>query len=147
MISTWGGSTAELISEPLSHTHRANLLLVLLLTQVFQVLLLAVAVFAFFVGFGLLAIRDSVIQAWIGHAPTPITWNWHVVVLHLPVSSQLYQVAVFLSAFAGVYFTVYAVSDATYRQQFFEELSRGLEQAIGVREVYHVVRTSQAAEQ
>lgn len=122
--------------EPLSHTQRANLLLVLLVTQAFQVLFLALAVFAFFVGFGLLAIAPDVVQNWLGRAPKPIVWDWGFVELHLPVSSDLYQVAVFLSAFAGLYFTVYAVSDANYREQFFGELSHGLEQAIGVREVY-----------
>jgi hypothetical protein len=133
------GSGVDPGDEPLTWTQRANLLLVLLVTQVVQVLLLALAVFAFFIVFGQLAIRDSVVQAWIGHPPTPISWNFHVFVLHLPVSSELYQVSVFLSAFAGLYFTVYAISDANYRAQFFGELSRGLEQAVGVREVYRTL--------
>ncbi|HET9656459.1 MAG TPA: hypothetical protein VFP72_13970 [Kineosporiaceae bacterium] len=125
--------------EPLSPTQRANLLLVLLVTQAFQVLFLALAVFVFFVCFGLLAITPAVIRAWIGHPPTAIRWDWGIVQLHLPVSSELYQVSVFLSAFAGLYFTVYAVSDAGYREQFFGELSHGLEQALGVREVYRTL--------
>lgn len=125
--------------EPLTRTQRVNLLLVLLVTQALQVLLLAFTVFAFFIAFGLLTIRTSVVEAWIGHPPTPIDWDFHVFVLHLPVSLELYNVSVFLSAFAALYFTVYAVSDATYRAQFFGELSRGLEQAIGVREVYRTL--------
>jgi hypothetical protein len=132
--------------DPLSATQRANLLLMLLVTQAFQVLFLTLAVFAFFIGFGLLAIRPSVVAAWIGHAPTPITWDWTVVTLHLPVSRELYQVSVLLSAFAGLYFTVYAVNDATYRAQFFGELSHGMEQAIGVRKVYRILtRTTSAS--
>jgi hypothetical protein len=121
--------------DPLTPTQQANLLLVLLVTQALQVLLLAVAVFAFFVGFGLLAIRSSVIETWIGHPPSPVVWG----AVTLPVSSELYQVAVFLSAFAGLYFTVYAVSDAGYRKQFFAELSVGMEQAIGVHAVYRTL--------
>jgi hypothetical protein len=124
----------------LTRTQQANLLLVLLVTQALQVLLLAASVFVFFIAFGLLAIPDAVVRTWIGRDPTPITWDWHVVVLHLPVSDELYQVSVFLSAFAGLYFTVYAVSDATYREQFFAEISRGLERAVGVREVYRALR-------
>jgi hypothetical protein len=126
-------------ADPLSATQRANLLLVLLVTQALQVLLLAFAVFAFFLGFGLLAIRPEVLESWIGHPPRTIVWDWRAVVLHLPVSSELYQVAVFLSAFAGLYFTVYAVSDAGYRKQFFAELSAGMEQAIGVHRVYRAL--------
>lgn len=130
---------------PLSGTQRANLLLVLLVTQALQVLLLVVTVFAFFIGFGLLAIRPEVVQTWIGHDPNLIVWNWRIVVLHLPVSWELYQVAVFLSAFAGLYFTVYAVSDAGYRQQFFGELSAGMEQAIGVHAVYRALLDAEAS--
>jgi hypothetical protein len=125
--------------EALTFTQRANLLLVLLVTQALQVLLLAFAVFVFFIAFGLLAIRPAVVEAWLGHGPTPINWDFHFFVVHLPVSSELYQVSVFLSAFAALYFTVYAVSDSSYRAQFFGELSRGLEQAIGVREVYRIL--------
>jgi hypothetical protein len=138
-----GNTTSDTGHEPddeaLTITQRVNLLLVLLVTQALQVLLLAFAVFLFFIAFGLLAIRPAVVEAWLGRAPKPINWDLGLFEVHLPVSGDLYQVAVFLSAFAALYFTVYAVSDASYRAQFFGELSRGLEQAIGVREVYRML--------
>ena len=52
------------------------------------------------------------------------------------VSVQLVKVSIFLGSFSGLYFTVYAVTDATYRQQFFTEILRELERAVGVRSVY-----------
>ena len=52
------------------------------------------------------------------------------------VSVQLAKVAIFLGSFSGLYFTVYAITDATYRQQFFTEILRELERAVGVRAVY-----------
>jgi hypothetical protein len=123
--------------EPtLSGRQRANLLLVLLIAQSVQVLMLAVAVFGFFVLFGLVAIGDDVVQEWLGHPPTERVWSLGGAVLTLPVGNELFQVAVFLAAFSGLYFTVYAVSDATYREQFFTHVSRDLEQAVGVRAVY-----------
>jgi hypothetical protein len=131
--------------DPLTGTQQANLLLVLLVTQALQVLLLAVSVFGFFLAFGLLAIRPEVVRAWTGEPPHLIVWDWRVVTVHLPVSAELYQVSVFLSAFAGLYFTVYAVSDAQYREQFFAEISRGLERAVGVREVYRTLRAAPGA--
>lgn len=119
----------------LSSRQRVNLLLVLLIAQAVQVLLLAVAVFGFFLGFGIVAIGDDIIQKWTGEPPTTLELfdslpigGW--------VSNELFQVSVFLAAFSGLYFTVYAVSDATYREQFFTRISRDLEQAIGVRAVY-----------
>ena len=52
------------------------------------------------------------------------------------VANELWQVAVFLAAFSGLYFTVYAVTDETYRRQFFSGLAHELEQAVAVNAVY-----------
>jgi hypothetical protein len=123
----------------LSPRQRANLLLVLLIAQAVQVLLLALAVFAFFVLFGLVAIGDDVVTAWVGAPPHLLEWThiaWFDVRIALPLSNELFQVSVFLAGFSGLYFTVYAVSDPTYREQFFTRISRDLEQAVGVRAVY-----------
>lgn len=129
----------EAAHVPLTRTQRANLVLVLLVAQAFQVLLLAVLVLCFFLAFGALAISDEVLTAWTAQQPQPVL----LLGLELParpVSNQLFQVSLFLSAFAGLYFTVYAVSDATYREQFFAELDTELERAVGVRAVYRAAR-------
>ena len=44
--------------------------------------------------------------------------------------------AVFLAGFSGFYFTVYLVTDATYRQEFFEDVVGELREAFAVRVVY-----------
>ena len=44
--------------------------------------------------------------------------------------------SVFLAAFAGLYFTVYAVTDENYRRQFFTDIADELEKAIGAQRVY-----------
>jgi hypothetical protein len=119
----------------LSSRQRVNLLLVLLIAQAVQVLLLAVAVFGFFVAFGLVAIGDDIVKVWTGSGPHELRF-WGSTGIGGPVSNELFQVSVFLAAFSGLYFTVYAVSDATYREQFFTRVSRDLEAAIGVRAVY-----------
>ena len=46
------------------------------------------------------------------------------------------KVSVFLAGFSGLYLTVYAVTDETYREQFFAAVTRELERAVGVRAVY-----------
>jgi hypothetical protein len=108
---------------------KANLVLALVIAQAVQVFLLAVAVSTFFVVFGAVAIDDRVIESWIGPPPDHF--------LHQQVVSvQLLKVAVFLGSFSGLYFTVYAITDATYRQQFFTEILRELLRAVGVRAVY-----------
>jgi hypothetical protein len=107
---------------------RANLVLVLLITQAFQVLLLALAVFVFFIVFGVVAMKPEVLEAWIGD---PLTYAWGI-----PVSRELLQVSTFLAAFSGLYFAVYAVTDDNYRREFFTEVLGELEQALRVRVGY-----------
>lgn len=110
-----------------------NLVLVLVIAQAVQVLLLAVAVFAFFIVFGAVAINDGVIESWTGEE-----------VKHLlgfdPISEQLAQVSVFLAAFSGLYFTVYAITDEVYRKEFFTVIMNELRRAVGARVVYRALR-------
>jgi len=112
---------------------RANLVLVLLFSQAIQVLLLSLGLFAFFVVFGELTIPDSTIVAWTQQASVH---DLPSLGKSLPLTNELFQVAVFLASFAGLYFTVYAVTDETYRSQFFAGLSTELEQAVAVNAVY-----------
>lgn len=107
---------------------RTNLVLVLLITQAFQVLLLALAVFAFFIVFGVVAMDETVLETWI-EADLTYAWNF-------PVSRELLQVSTFLAAFSGLYFAVFAVTDETYRREFFSEVLGELEQALRVRVLY-----------
>ncbi len=118
---------------------RANLILVLLVAQVVQVLVLALAVFAFFLVFGSIVMKHAVQEAWTGgkiHA-LPVADN---------LSVELVQVSVFLAAFSGLYFTVTVLTDETYRAQFFTGVMSELDQAVGVRAAYLAVRAREGRE-
>ena len=117
---------------------RANLILVLLVSQIVQVFLLALSVLLFFLVFGVVAMQPEVIESWIGTEPRSVEW-WRT------LSLELVQVSVFLASFSGLYFTVYAVTDETYREQFFTSLTRELERAVGVRAVYRVLKRQDRA--
>jgi hypothetical protein len=136
------GVVAEELAEQVrgeepSRLQRVNLVLVLLFAQALQVLLLSLSVFAFFIVFGLIAIKDSVIRAWLGPGTADNPIPHHLPSLDwLPVSNELFQVSVFLAAFSGLYFTVYAVTDENYRRQFFTDIAAELERAICVQRVY-----------
>jgi hypothetical protein len=126
-----GAVTDETDDIELSRPQKANLVLVMLFAQGLQVLVLSLSVFAFFILFGSIAIQDSVIESWIGTEPTRLP-----TLDDIPISNQLFQVSVFLAAFAGLYFTVYAVTDETYRRQFFTDITEELETAVGAQRVY-----------
>ncbi len=132
---------ADVRAEPLDRRQRTNLLLVLLITQAAQVLVLSIAVWAFFLVFGRVAIDDSVVSSWVGNGAP----HFPRLLGDLGFSRELLQVSIFLSAFSGLYFTVYAVTDATYREQFFHEITNELERAVGVRAAYLALRRGGAA--
>jgi hypothetical protein len=108
---------------------RANLTLVLLITQTVQAVLLSLSVFLFFLVFGSITMKEVIAETWTGAEVHNLSW--------LPnLSVELLQVSIFLGAFSGLYFTVYAVTDEVYRQQFFSKVQRDLERAIAVRAAY-----------
>ena len=113
---------------------KANLILVLLVSQIVQVLLLAFSVFLFFVVFGSVVMKRAVVKSWIGENPTQLVPGLS------GLTVELMQVAVFLAAFSGLYFTVYAVTDDSYRKQFFTSIIHELERAVGVRAVYRAIK-------
>ena len=118
---------------------KVNLVLVLLVSQAVQVLLLAVAVFAFFIVFGVVAMDPGVVASWTGGSLHPVVssmgaWDGD------RLSRELVQVSVFLAAFSGLYFTVYAVTDDLYRKQFFTSVIRELERAVSARVAYRSLK-------
>ena len=112
---------------------KANLILVLVIAQAVQVLLLSLSVFAFFLVFGGIVMKDHVQEHW---SNGPI----HAMPVLSNLTVELVQVSVFLAAFSGFYFTICAVTDEAYRDQFFTTVKRELDRAVAVRAVYLALR-------
>lgn len=112
---------------------RWNLILVLMIVQTVQMVLLTISVFLFLMIFGSLVMTPEVMDLWavanLSHVPGLSS-----------VSVALVQVSVFLAAFSGLYLTVSTITDETYREQFFGDVVRELERAVGVRAVYLALR-------
>ena len=142
---------AELLADPSSDLRtgatayatvtgfeRWNLILALLVIQLVQVLLIALGVFLFFLAFGALVMADGVQLTWT-QSDGLHSFSW------LPnVSVELVRVSLFLASFAGLYLTVSTVVDETYREQFFGDVLRELERAVGVRAVYRALRAARS---
>lgn len=134
LVDGTGDQAGLLEDTDITGYQKANLILVLLISQIVQVLLLAFAVFFFFLVFGSVVMKRAVVETWIGHFPNPL-------IPGVPgLTVELTQVAVFLAAFSGLYFTVYAVTDEIYRKQFFTAIIDELEHAVGVRAVYRALQ-------
>jgi hypothetical protein len=135
-----GTPFAELVADDhdteqheLSRGERANLVLVFFFAQAVQVVIFAFLVFCFFVVFGALAINETLIQDWVNHKQLE---DGKLFGLELPVSNQLIQVSVFLSAFSGLYFAGAAATDPLYRDKFFDPLVRDIRVSLAAREAY-----------
>lgn len=139
-----GGEVPE--APPLSNRQRGNVLLVLLFSQGVQVALVTVTLTLFFLVFGLVAIRPEVISAWLGDSIDPgvlAEWRWfgHDIVL----TRALLHAAGFLGTLSGFYFTVYVITDSTYREQFFDEIIDQVRQSLAVRRTYLALIDSTAS--
>lgn len=123
-------------ASPLSRAEWINTGLVILFGQALQVLLVSVLVGAFLVLLGLLTMPEAVIEAWTGMPVRSIGPTLSLFGRDVRLSEELLRVASFLAAFSGLYFAVTAVTDASYREQFFEEIVGDVRQAFAVRSAY-----------
>ena len=118
----------------ISRFERVNLTVALVVVQLSQVLLVALTLLLFLMLFGTIARKEEVVEVWIDDQQTT----------HVPgvdnLSVELLQVSVFLAAFSVLYVSVTAVTDETYRTQFFTGVMTEMERAIAVRAAYNAVR-------
>jgi hypothetical protein len=121
-----------------------NVGLVVLFTQGLQIAFVSVMIGVFFVGFGLLTVTPETTAAWVG-SDAHLLIDGELWGRPVAVTAELLQVAGFLTAFSGFYFTVYVLTDATYRKEFLDEVLAELRQAFAVRAVYLASRPAAGA--
>jgi hypothetical protein len=115
---------------------RLNIGLVAIFSQAIQITALAAAMFGFFVLFGFLAIGADTASGWTGGDPVHVMADVTLAGRRLVVSEPLLRVAGFLGVFAGMYFTVVLSTDATYREEFSEDIGPELREALAMRRLY-----------
>lgn len=141
-----GGTPAEPLAarmdalpdvQPLRLRQRGNLYLVVFVSQTIQIVLVTLTLTGFFVAFGLLAVRPEVQARWADdtRAVEPL-WEFDLLGSPAMLTPALLRVAVFLGVFSGFYVAVYAVTDDTYREQFFDRVATELRQTFAVRAAY-----------
>lgn len=118
-----------------SARERGNVLLVALFSQGVQVVLVTLLLGAFFVVFGLVTVTPEVVESWLGHEGDAIL-ELGLLGRDVVLTAELLKVSAFLAAFSGLYFTVVLVTDATYREEFFDEILAELRQTFAVRLLY-----------
>jgi hypothetical protein len=121
--------------EPASWREWLNVGLVMLFSRAVQITFVGLLIGAFFVLFGVFAISASTIEAWTGASPHVLA-TFTLGGRDLVLTEQLLRVSAFLAAFTGLYFTVYLVTDQTYREEFREDVVGEVRTAFAARALY-----------
>ena len=127
------GDPAEI---PLSARQRVNIGLVTLFSQAILITVVAVALSAFFIVFGVLAISADTAAGWTTLEQVNVLAEITIGGRRLVLSEQHLRVAAFLGAFSGMYFTVVLGTDSTYREEFARDTRPEIRQALAVRLAY-----------
>ncbi len=119
----------------LSRRARVNVALVLFVSQALQILLVAVAIGGFFVVFGALAVGPLVRESWeVTDGSTLIAFD--LFGSRVQVTEALLRVAGGIAAFAGVYYAIAVLTDATYRAEFLDDLTDEMRDTFAARSEY-----------
>ena len=112
-----------------------NVGLVLFVSHALQVLLVSLAVGAFFVALGLLLIDAEVMTSWLGS-------EGHVLVradalgIQAVLTEELLRVAGAIAAFTGLYFAIAMLTDEVYRREFLDEVTAEMRSSFVARSEY-----------
>ena len=105
-------------------------------SQALQITFVALLLTGFFTLFGILAIPEVTAAAWTGLDDVNVIASWDVGGRTLALTEPLLRVSGFLGAFTGMYFTVVLSTDATYRDEFAEDVGPQIREALAVRSAY-----------
>jgi hypothetical protein len=124
---------------PLRRAQRLNVGMVLFVSQSLQVLVVALAVGVFFVVFGLLAIDDGVLNAWLGHPGRAIV-EVDLFGVDIRPTHELLRVATAIAALSGLYYAIAVLVDPTYREEFLDEVTGDMRETFTARSRYLALR-------
>jgi hypothetical protein len=133
-VRTLERETSEL-GPPLRRAQRANVALVMFVSQALQVMFVTVGVGAFFVVFGALMVGASVLEAWIGspgHLLFDLTLAGHPIL----ITEELLRVSGAIAAFSGLYYAVAMMVDETYRREFLHQITGEMRDTFVARSEY-----------
>ncbi len=122
----------------LSRTDRVNVGVLALFTLGVQIALVMAIVGAFYLAFGLVTVRPDTIAQWTVGGADGIDRiiDLELFGAEIPLTAELLKVTGFLMAFTALQFTVSALTDQAYREEFFDDLIIEIRQALAVRVEY-----------
>ena len=129
--------------DPLTRRERVNVVFVLLVSQLVQILTVAVVTTLIFLVLGLILLNPALLEAWTRNGTSDGKLLW----MTIPVPNALIQVALFLGALTFMYVSARAVGDSEYRSQFVDPLMEDLRLTLIARNRYRELVKQSAARQ
>ena len=131
-------STAEVDLVPLDRGEVRNLTLLMIVAQVVQMLMVALVIGGFFVGFGLLTVRRETLLQWTEITAADFRPLAEVQLFgsEIVLTWELFAVSGFIAAISALQFAVSQISDELYREQFYESLEGEIREVLAVRARY-----------
>ena len=121
--------------HPLSRRQRVNVALIVLVSHALQVLVVTLAIFVAFVGFGMLAISPAVQKSWMGDTGEVLV-TLDFLSEQARLTRELLHVAGGVAGLSGLYYAIAVLTDATYRDQFLDRLSGDMREVFADRARY-----------
>ena len=123
----------------LDRRQRLNVAIVMFVSQALQVLVVSLAVGAAFTLFGMLAIGAEVRESWIGSEGN-VLLTINLFGSPAQVTEELLRVSGGIAAFSGLYYAIAVLTDATYREEFLDELTEEMGDTFRARAEYLAAR-------
>jgi hypothetical protein len=128
-------------SPDLDRRQRLNVGLVMFVGQALQVLLVSLAVGAFFVVLGTLLVDTGVLESWIGSSGHVLV-SFQLLGHEWIVTEELLRVSGALAAFTGLYFAISMLTDDVYRREFLDGLTSEMRETFRARAEYLRIRAN-----
>lgn len=116
----------------LSRAERLNVVFVVALSQIVQVLTVAIVTSAIFFILGLILLSPELLAAWTRSGST----DGQILGMTLPIPQALIQTSMFLAALTFMYLSARAVTDADQRRRFLDPLIDDLRLTLVARDRY-----------
>ncbi len=107
----------------------------LLISHGLQIVVVTLAIGAFFVAFGMIVIDRSVMEAWTGDGGDALLAT---TVLDVPLllTWELLRVAGAIAALSGLYYAIAVLTDGAYREEFLDEVTAQMRATFAARAAY-----------
>lgn len=115
---------------------RLNMAFVLFFTQAVQILIVTALIFAFYLLFGLFAVIPSTIEQWTGSPDLDVLLDIPMLGSDAVFTGELVRTGLLIAAVAGLQFTVAALTDESYRTEFYAQITGRIRVTLAVRALY-----------